>query len=344
MIAQDTIKTVPVEDLGPTQMTVGMREVSFKRRRWRERSSREAADYLNRQRIPVVLGPNARQYLIDRHHLVLALRDEGIREFTVSVVANFSTLSFEDFWASLERQNWAYPFDEEGRRHCYNDMPQTIDGMRDDPFRSLAGTLKRAGGYAKDKAPFSEFRWADFLRCRMPRELVEHDFGRALAMAMHLAQGAEAAALPGWFQASPIERFLCITATQTVLEDSRMSDPKSEIPAELRNMTERTIEQAEKAFDMFFEAANKSMAPFNHPGAEISRKALSLTEQNMKSAFESARRIAQATDLQEAMQIQSEFLKSQIASAGEQMKQIAKGVMSTAKDVTEGKFKVGGSS
>ena len=343
MIAQDTIKTVSVADLVPTQMTVGMREVSFKRRRWRERSSRQAADYLNKLRIPVVVGPNARQYLIDRHHLVLALRDEGIGELTVSVVANLRTLSFDEFWARLERQNWAHPFDDEGRRHCYNDMPETIDGMQDDPFRSLAGTLKRAGGYAKDEAPFSEFRWADFLRCRLPRELVEHDFGCALAMAMHLARGAEAAALPGWLLASPIERFLRIAATQTVSEDGGMSDPKFEVPAELRNLAEWTIEQAEKAFDMFFEAANKSMAPFTHPGAEISRKALSLTEQNMKSAFDSARRIAQATDLQEAMQIQSEFLRSQITSAGEQMKQIADGVMSTAKDVTEGK-KVGGSS
>ena len=84
MMAQDTINIVAVADLAPTQMTVGMREVSFKRRRWRERSSRQGADYLNTLRIPVVLGPNARQYLIDRHHLVLALREEGIAEFTVS--------------------------------------------------------------------------------------------------------------------------------------------------------------------------------------------------------------------------------------------------------------------
>jgi hypothetical protein len=40
MMAQDTINIVAVADLAPTQMTVGMREVSFKRRRWRERSSR----------------------------------------------------------------------------------------------------------------------------------------------------------------------------------------------------------------------------------------------------------------------------------------------------------------
>ena len=207
MIAEETIKTVPIADLAPTQMTVGMREVSFKRRRWRERSSRQAADYLNKLRIPVVVGPNARQYLIDRHHLVLALRDEGIGELTVSVVANLRTLSFDEFWARLERQNWAHPFDDEGRRHCYNDMPETIDGMQDDPFRSLAGTLKRAGGYAKDEAPFSEFKWADFLRCRIPRELIDRDSGRALAMAMHLAQGVEAAALPGWRGFPPLKDF-----------------------------------------------------------------------------------------------------------------------------------------
>jgi hypothetical protein len=198
MIAKETIKTVSVADLVPTQMTVGMREVSFKRGRWRERSDREAANYLDKLRIPVVLGPNARHYLIDRHHITRALHDEGIGELTVSVIANLSTLSFNDFWTSLESHNWTHPFDEKGRRRCHNEMPATIDDLQDDPFRSLAGAVKRAGGYAKDEAPFSEFKWADFLRCRIPRELVERDFGCAMAMAMHLAQGAQAAALRGW--------------------------------------------------------------------------------------------------------------------------------------------------
>jgi phasin len=122
-----------------------------------------------------------------------------------------------------------------------------------------------------------------------------------------------------------------------------MSEPKFEVPAELRNLAQRSIEQAEKAFEMFFEAANKSMAPFTHPGAEISKKALSFTEQNMRFAFDGARKLAQATDLQEAMQIQSEFMKSQITNAGEQMKQIADGIVSTTKDVTQGRLKGGGS-
>ena len=77
-------------------------------------------------------------------------------------------------------------------------MPASVGELIDDPFRSLAGAVKRAGGYAKDKAPFSEFRWADFLRHRIPREMIERDFGRTLALAMNLSQSTEAAALPGW--------------------------------------------------------------------------------------------------------------------------------------------------
>jgi hypothetical protein len=63
----------------------------------------------------------------------------------------------------------------------------------------------------------------------------------------------------------------------------------------------------------------------------------------MRFAFDAARKLAQATDLQEAMQIQSEFMKGQITNAGQQMKQIAEGIVSTTKDVTEGRIKVGGS-
>jgi hypothetical protein len=197
-INQESFKTVPIADLVPTQVTVGMREVEFKRWRWREKHSHQAANYLSTHRFPVVLGPDARHYLIDRHHLTLALNDEGIWELPVSIVANISGLSFDRFWTTLESHNWTHPFDDEGRRCRYDDMPASVDDLIDDSFRSLAGALKRAGGYAKDKAPFSEFRWADFLRCRIPRELVERNFGRALALAMNLAQSTEAVALPGW--------------------------------------------------------------------------------------------------------------------------------------------------
>jgi phasin len=121
-------------------------------------------------------------------------------------------------------------------------------------------------------------------------------------------------------------------------EDGKMIEPKLEVPAELRDLAEKTIDQAEKAFGMFFEAANKSIASIPNPGTEMSKQALSLTEQNIKAAFEHARKLVHATDLQEAMRIQSEFLKSQFTNAGEHMRQITGGVMSAAKDASQDKL------
>ncbi|HTO67119.1 MAG TPA: phasin [Bradyrhizobium sp.] len=116
-----------------------------------------------------------------------------------------------------------------------------------------------------------------------------------------------------------------------------MIEPKLEVPNELRDLAEKTIDQAEKAFTMFFDAASKSMASVPGAGTEISKQALSFTEQNLKSAFEHARKLVHATDLQEAMRIQSEFLRSQFTSAGEHMRNITGEVMSAAKDLTKGK-------
>jgi len=64
---------------------------------------------------------------------------------------------------------------------------------------------------------------------------------------------------------------------------------------------------------------------------EISKQALTFTEQNMKAAFDHARKLVHATDLQEAMRIQSEFLRSQFTNAGEHMREISGKIMSTGK-------------
>ena len=117
-----------------------------------------------------------------------------------------------------------------------------------------------------------------------------------------------------------------------------MIEPKLEVPAELRDLAEKTIDQAEKAFGMFFDAATKSMSSVPGAGADVSKQALAFTEQNMKAAFEHARKLVHATDVQEAMRIQSEFLRSQFTNAGEHMRQIAGDVMSATRDATKGKF------
>jgi hypothetical protein len=148
--------------------------------------------------IPVILGPKGRRYIIDHHHLARALHEEGVKEVLTTVVADLDRLDTESFWFVLDNHDWMHPFDDRGRRRDRTKLPKTVLEMVDDPFRSLAGELRLAGGYAKDTTPFSEFLWADFLRRRMRRRDVEASFVTALEQALQLAKGEAANYLPGW--------------------------------------------------------------------------------------------------------------------------------------------------
>lgn len=83
-------------------------------------------------------------------------------------------------------------------RHPYDAIPKHIEQLTDDPWRSLSGAVRRAGGYAKESAPFEEFLWADFFRRRIDPALLASDFDAALAAAVPLSHSAAAAHLPGW--------------------------------------------------------------------------------------------------------------------------------------------------
>ncbi|MBL0373742.1 chromosome partitioning protein ParB [Rhizobium sp. KVB221] len=192
------LEPVDISELRPTQMTVGMREVGAKRAEWRKRMDIDGPEFIGRHMVPVIVGPKNRYYLIDHHHLVRALHDEGVNHVLTSEVCDISYLSKQEFWRFVDHRGWAYPFDAEGRRREFADIPRSISELADDPYRSLAGALRQTGGYAKDTLPFSEFQWADYLRNRVASKLVERDFDAALAKAMELARGETASHLPGW--------------------------------------------------------------------------------------------------------------------------------------------------
>jgi hypothetical protein len=197
-VREPTLTPVAILDLRPTQITVGMREVKAKRKHWQEMADKKGGQFLGKHMIPVILGPKQRHYVIDHHHLALALHDEGVKEVAVTVVANLSKLDTDAFWFVMDNRNWMHPFDDKGRRREYGEFPKSVTGLVDDPFRSLAGELRRAGGFAKDTTPFSEFIWADFLRRRIKRKLVDRDFDLALEKGLELAKSQDAEYLPGW--------------------------------------------------------------------------------------------------------------------------------------------------
>ena len=193
------LRPIPILTLRPTQMTVGMREVKEKRKRWREhKSAKKRGEMLGTHMIPVVLGPDGNHYVVDHHHLARALHEEGVKDILVTVIGDLTMVERDAFWGVMDDKRWVYPYDAKGERRHYKDIPKSITALKDDPFRSLAGELRRAGGFAKDTTPFSEFLWADFLRRRIERKAVDGNFDKALDKALNLARSHDADFLPGW--------------------------------------------------------------------------------------------------------------------------------------------------
>ncbi len=194
------LEPVPILSLRPTQMTVGMREVKEKRKRWREHKSKKKQEkLLGKHMIPVVLGPDGKYYVVDHHHLACALHDEGVMDILVTVIGDLTMVQRDAFWGVMDttKDGSIRTMPRASAGH-FRDLPKSVTDLKDDPFRSLAGELRRVGGFAKDTTPFSEFLWADFLRRKMPRKSVEDDFEKAIEKALALGKSKDAIYLPGW--------------------------------------------------------------------------------------------------------------------------------------------------
>ena len=185
-------------DLRPTQLTVGLGEVRAKRAEWAGLGRHEQRRRLREQLFPAVRGPGGHCYILDHHHLGLALLEERVAEVWVAIRDDLSWLEPATFWRTLEFRAWAHLYDARGRRREFSHAPRDLRGLEDDPFRSLAGGVRRAGGYAKSVVPFAEFLWADHFRTRVPRKLLLRRPTEALDEGLRLARAPEARYLPGW--------------------------------------------------------------------------------------------------------------------------------------------------
>lgn len=184
--------------LRPTQFTVGYVEVSVKAAEWARLPKKKRKAEIESHVFPAVLGPGQSYFIIDHHHLGIALLEEGVRDVSVAVLDDLSWLEPMVFWRTMEFRSWSHPYDRRGQRCDYREMPRRLKDMEDDPYRSLAGLVRRGGGYAKDEAPFVEFLWADFFRPRVPIRLIKREPRRATRLGLRLAHSNDARYLPGW--------------------------------------------------------------------------------------------------------------------------------------------------
>jgi hypothetical protein len=187
-----------IAGLRPTQLTVGFIEIAWKREEWATLSAPRRRVLLRDHVVPVVLGPDGGRYVVDHHHLCLALLQEGTATVLTQQLDDLSWLPRGAFWRTLEFRRWVHPYDPRGRRQPYTALPRSMLGLRDDPCRSLAAIARRNGAYSKVDVPFAEFEWAEFFRDRLgpvTRGKIPENLVRA---ATRLARSNAARYLPGW--------------------------------------------------------------------------------------------------------------------------------------------------
>jgi hypothetical protein len=198
MRIQSRLNEVKLRDLRPTQMTVGFAEVDKKRRSWAKLSAAHRRNAMREELFIAVLGPGSAYYILDHHHTALALIKEESEAVQVGIAKDLSTLKAKAFWIFMDHFSWAHPYDALGRRRKLEAIPPNFEALEDDPYRSLAGAVRDAGGFAKSEAPFLEFLWANHLRDLMPRSQLESNPGKALRAALAIARSKKSSHLPGW--------------------------------------------------------------------------------------------------------------------------------------------------
>src|ERR1700756_4160892 len=112
-----------------------------------------------------------------------------------------------------------------------------------------------------------------------------------------------------------------------------------QIPPEMRALAEKSVEQAKQAVEGFMAAAQSTVSVMEgqaetaRKGAkDVSRKAIDLAERNIASSFDFARKLVRARDMQEMLELQASYVRTQMQALGEQAKELGQTAGKTAPD------------
>lgn len=103
-----------------------------------------------------------------------------------------------------------------------------------------------------------------------------------------------------------------------------------QIPNEMRDFADRSVEQARRAFDGFLDAAYKASNAMETQASSaqgnlraVAGAAVSYAEQNMAASFTYAQKLVRAGSVEEVLQIQTEFARAQIDSLSKQINELS---------------------
>jgi len=192
---------VPIAQLQPTQMCVGLAEVRSRQLDFSEESGDQRRRYLRSKPVPLVRNSSGLFWMMDRHHrlrglIELAPESIAFGYIALEVSSDDRSLVLEE----LERRGWLYLHDGRGLGPLpATALPSTLHGLQDDPYRSLVWKLKKEGCIEPEPLiPFHEFRWGAWLRSRSLPPFSSTHLDSALPAARALVRSRAASHLAGW--------------------------------------------------------------------------------------------------------------------------------------------------
>lgn len=206
-LVQGSLCVVEVKSLHPTQFAVGFREIEKRSKKVIKKSRDGLEKYLQEHIGKIVVAPDGKPYLIDRHHLAcIMVRTGRSAVIYATVEANFRGKTSDDFWKEMISRKWTYLYDEKGNGPLSpNLLPATIKELKDDPYRSLAWEVRERGGFSESDEPFSEFQWANYFRSTVKLN-PDSDMEQIIQKAMILSHAPGARALPGYIKPGEIQK------------------------------------------------------------------------------------------------------------------------------------------
>ena len=110
-----------------------------------------------------------------------------------------------------------------------------------------------------------------------------------------------------------------------------------EIPATVRDLASKSVDQAREAYNRFIEAARqahdvvmKSSDVLTSSAREMNEKTVKYTEANLQANFELAQRLVHAKDIKEALDIQNQFARQQMETFAQQAQELTRLVAQSA--------------
>ena len=102
-----------------------------------------------------------------------------------------------------------------------------------------------------------------------------------------------------------------------------------QIPPEMRALAEKSVEQAKQALEGFMSAAQHTVGTLEgqaetaRKGAkDVGAKAMGFAEQNIANTFDFAQKLVRAKDVQEMLELQASYIKTQMQALAEQAKEL----------------------